>query len=211
MRGICMNSLKHLHQIYRRCSFSSYFLKQWFPTFCRNARCTIHRYVVASSPSGSEPNRQHEHFVGAWMSLTVILQRCVSLHVFMRIQTSESSFALVSQDYGGFLTLMMLKSTEKLIRCAAAQAPVIDWSMYGESSHSSALTAPLLSNTPQGRGNLYYFSRRSADYRHFCVFILQGVSSGWCDFNYPQVLLSGVRTYWSLGWKASFPGTSAEF
>lgn len=27
---------------------------------------------------------------------------------------------------------MMLKSTEKLIRCAAAQAPVIDWSMYGE-------------------------------------------------------------------------------
>ncbi|XP_041637701.1 inactive dipeptidyl peptidase 10-like isoform X3 [Cheilinus undulatus] len=34
------------------------------------------------------------------------------------------------EDYGGFLTLMMLKSTEKLIRCAAAQAPIIDWSMY---------------------------------------------------------------------------------
>ncbi|XP_023282846.1 inactive dipeptidyl peptidase 10-like isoform X1 [Seriola lalandi dorsalis] len=34
------------------------------------------------------------------------------------------------EDYGGFLTLMMLKSTERLIRCAAAQAPVIDWSMY---------------------------------------------------------------------------------
>lgn len=41
--------------------------------------------------------------------------------------------AFVQQDYGGFLTLTMLKSTEKLIRCAAAQAPVIDWSMYGES------------------------------------------------------------------------------
>ncbi|XP_074521060.1 inactive dipeptidyl peptidase 10-like isoform X2 [Halichoeres trimaculatus] len=34
------------------------------------------------------------------------------------------------EGYGGFLTLMMLKSTEKLIRCAAAQAPIIDWSMY---------------------------------------------------------------------------------
>ncbi|XP_026157840.1 inactive dipeptidyl peptidase 10-like [Mastacembelus armatus] len=34
------------------------------------------------------------------------------------------------EDYGGFLTLMMLKSTERLIRCAAAQAPVIDWTMY---------------------------------------------------------------------------------
>ncbi|XP_037552726.1 inactive dipeptidyl peptidase 10 [Nematolebias whitei] len=33
------------------------------------------------------------------------------------------------EGYGGYLTLMMLKS-EKLIRCAAAQAPVIDWTMY---------------------------------------------------------------------------------
>lgn len=36
------------------------------------------------------------------------------------------------QDYGGFLTLTMLKSTDGLIRCAAAQAPVVDWTMYGE-------------------------------------------------------------------------------
>ncbi|XP_058468307.1 inactive dipeptidyl peptidase 10-like isoform X1 [Solea solea] len=34
------------------------------------------------------------------------------------------------EDYGGFLTLTMLKSTEWLLRCAAAQAPIIDWSMY---------------------------------------------------------------------------------
>lgn len=51
------------------------------------------------------------------------------------------------QDYGGYLALMMLKSTEKLIRCAALQAPVIDWSMYGEQSlHMS----PVLSHSPQG-------------------------------------------------------------
>lgn len=36
------------------------------------------------------------------------------------------------QDYGGFVALMMLRSTEKLVRCAATQTPVIDWSMYGE-------------------------------------------------------------------------------
>ncbi|XP_067356170.1 inactive dipeptidyl peptidase 10-like isoform X2 [Channa argus] len=34
------------------------------------------------------------------------------------------------EDYGGFLALTMLKSTEGLIRCAAAQAPVIDWTTY---------------------------------------------------------------------------------
>lgn len=39
---------------------------------------------------------------------------------------------LLQQDYGGYLALMMLKSTEGLIRCAAAQAPIVDWTMYGE-------------------------------------------------------------------------------
>ncbi|XP_028286372.1 inactive dipeptidyl peptidase 10-like [Parambassis ranga] len=34
------------------------------------------------------------------------------------------------QGYGGYLALMMLKSTERLIRCAAALAPVADWTMY---------------------------------------------------------------------------------
>lgn len=42
-----------------------------------------------------------------------------------------------SQDYGGFVTLVMLKSTERLIRCAATRAPVIDWSMYGEQSSAA--------------------------------------------------------------------------
>ncbi|XP_028988707.1 inactive dipeptidyl peptidase 10-like isoform X2 [Betta splendens] len=34
------------------------------------------------------------------------------------------------KNYGGFITLTILKSTERLIRCAAAQAPIIDWTMY---------------------------------------------------------------------------------
>lgn len=46
----------------------------------------------------------------------------------------------VCQDYGGFLTLTMLKSTERMIRCAAAQAAVVDWTTYGEQK----LLLPLL-------------------------------------------------------------------
>ncbi|XP_054479725.1 inactive dipeptidyl peptidase 10-like isoform X2 [Anoplopoma fimbria] len=42
----------------------------------------------------------------------------------------HSRVGVFGEDYGGFLTLTMLKSTEKLIRCAAAQAPITDWSMY---------------------------------------------------------------------------------
>uniref|UniRef100_A0A671YDK8 Inactive dipeptidyl peptidase 10-like n=1 Tax=Sparus aurata TaxID=8175 RepID=A0A671YDK8_SPAAU len=57
------------------------------------------------------------------------------------------------EDYGGFLTLMMLKSTEKLIRCAAAQAPVIDWTMYGEQSFIYLL----FFNPPCRDMEAYYF------------------------------------------------------
>uniref|UniRef100_A0A8D0ARX6 Inactive dipeptidyl peptidase 10-like n=1 Tax=Sander lucioperca TaxID=283035 RepID=A0A8D0ARX6_SANLU len=47
------------------------------------------------------------------------------------------------EDYGGFLALTMLKSTEKLIRCAAVQAPVTDWSMYASAFSERYLGSPL--------------------------------------------------------------------
>lgn len=39
---------------------------------------------------------------------------------------------LPMQDYGGFITLKMLKQMEQPIRCAATLAPIIDWSLYGK-------------------------------------------------------------------------------
>ncbi|XP_035492759.2 inactive dipeptidyl peptidase 10-like isoform X1 [Scophthalmus maximus] len=46
------------------------------------------------------------------------------------------------EDYGGFLALTMLKSTERLVRCAAAQAPVTDWSMYASAFSERYLGSP---------------------------------------------------------------------
>ncbi|KAA8579421.1 hypothetical protein FQN60_006514 [Etheostoma spectabile] len=57
------------------------------------------------------------------------------------------------EDYGGFLALTMLKSTEKLIRCAAVQAPVTDWSMY-----ASAVSERYL-GSPSAEKNRYQASR----------------------------------------------------
>ncbi|XP_008323283.1 inactive dipeptidyl peptidase 10-like isoform X2 [Cynoglossus semilaevis] len=57
------------------------------------------------------------------------------------------------KDYGGFLTLMMLKSTERLIRCAAAQTPIVDWSMY-----ASAFSERYL-GFPSAENNRYQASR----------------------------------------------------
>uniref|UniRef100_A0A3Q3BB99 Inactive dipeptidyl peptidase 10-like n=1 Tax=Kryptolebias marmoratus TaxID=37003 RepID=A0A3Q3BB99_KRYMA len=62
--------------------------------------------------------------------LEQIHQRLGSVDVDDQIAALE--YVMVHQGgYGGYLTLMMLKA-EKPIRCAAAQAPIIDWTMYGE-------------------------------------------------------------------------------
>lgn len=44
---------------------------------------------------------------------------------------------LCVQGYGAYLTLMMLKSTDSIFRCACAVSPVTDWKLYGESSRTA--------------------------------------------------------------------------
>ncbi|KAK1876587.1 Inactive dipeptidyl peptidase 10 [Dissostichus eleginoides] len=46
------------------------------------------------------------------------------------------------EDYGGYLALMMLKSTENLIKCAAVQAPITDWSLYASTVSERYLGSP---------------------------------------------------------------------
>ncbi|XP_068165208.1 inactive dipeptidyl peptidase 10-like isoform X2 [Antennarius striatus] len=78
------------------------------------------------------------------------------------------------EDYGGYLTLMMLKSTEKLIRCAAAQAPVIDWSMYASAFSERFFGSPsteenryqvskVLSNMRGLQGGTLFLAHGTAD------------------------------------------------
>ncbi|XP_061572278.1 inactive dipeptidyl peptidase 10-like [Cololabis saira] len=42
----------------------------------------------------------------------------------------RSRVGVFGEGYGGYVALMMLKSTERLIRCEAVQAPITDWTIY---------------------------------------------------------------------------------
>lgn len=42
------------------------------------------------------------------------------------------------QGYGAYLTLMMLKSTDNIFKCACVMSPVTDWKLYGEYTDSAA-------------------------------------------------------------------------
>ncbi|KAM6945787.1 inactive dipeptidyl peptidase 10-like [Aplochiton taeniatus] len=46
------------------------------------------------------------------------------------------------KGYGGYVTLMMLRSTESLIQCAAVQAPIVDWTMYASAFSERYLGLP---------------------------------------------------------------------
>ncbi|XP_059183662.1 inactive dipeptidyl peptidase 10-like isoform X2 [Centropristis striata] len=78
------------------------------------------------------------------------------------------------EDYGGYLTLMMLKSTEKLIRCAAAQSPVTDWTMYASAFSERYFGSPsddenryqasrVLTNMKSLQGGSLFLSHGTAD------------------------------------------------
>ncbi|KAK9524151.1 hypothetical protein VZT92_018012 [Zoarces viviparus] len=78
------------------------------------------------------------------------------------------------EDYGGFLALTMLKSTEKLIGCAAAQAPVTDWSIYASAFSERYLGSPsteetayqaskVLSNMKGLQGGTLFLAHGTAD------------------------------------------------
>uniref|UniRef100_A0A4W6DJI6 Dipeptidyl peptidase like 10 n=1 Tax=Lates calcarifer TaxID=8187 RepID=A0A4W6DJI6_LATCA len=97
------------------------------------------------------------------------------------LDANGTSLMSLHQDYGGFLMLMMLKSTERLIRCAATQAPVIDWSMYA-SPRSSALKLDLSPSCGINPADTYlhvlFFSTANVHFQHSAELIKHLIKIG---------------------------------
>ncbi|KAJ8252775.1 hypothetical protein GJAV_G00205420 [Gymnothorax javanicus] len=64
----------------------------------------------------------------------------------------NSRIGIFGKDYGGYVTLMMLKSAENLFKCAVAMSPVTDWKLY-----ASAFSERYL-GMPAGEDDKYQFS-----------------------------------------------------
>uniref|UniRef100_A0A8C1HG57 Uncharacterized protein n=1 Tax=Cyprinus carpio carpio TaxID=630221 RepID=A0A8C1HG57_CYPCA len=50
----------------------------------------------------------------------------------------QTRIGVFGRGYGGYVALLMIKSTENLFKCAAAMSPVADWSLYEMTSHSGS-------------------------------------------------------------------------
>ncbi|XP_048835537.1 inactive dipeptidyl peptidase 10-like isoform X1 [Brienomyrus brachyistius] len=64
----------------------------------------------------------------------------------------HTRIGIFGKDYGGYITLMMLKSTDTLVKCAASMSPVTDWKLY-----ASAFSERYL-GMPAKNDNRYQFS-----------------------------------------------------
>ncbi|KAM8902863.1 inactive dipeptidyl peptidase 10-like isoform 2-T2 [Spinachia spinachia] len=90
------------------------------------------------------------------------------------------------ENYGGFLALTMLTSTEQLIGCAAAQAPVTDWSMY-----ASAFSERYL-GSPSTEENAYQASRVRSDIKGLqggTLFLAHGTADANVHFQHSAELI----------------------
>ncbi|MEQ2229130.1 hypothetical protein ILYODFUR_015754, partial [Ilyodon furcidens] len=55
----------------------------------------------------------------------------------------RTRIAVFGKGYGAYLTLMMLKSTDSLVKCACAMSPVTDWKLYASAFSERYLGMPL--------------------------------------------------------------------
>ncbi|XP_077578208.1 inactive dipeptidyl peptidase 10-like [Stigmatopora nigra] len=90
------------------------------------------------------------------------------------------------EDYGGYLTLMLLRSTEGMIRCAAAQSPVVDWTMY-----ASAFSERYF-GLPSFEENIYQMSKVLPDLRGLqggTLFLAHGTADANVHFQHSAELI----------------------
>uniref|UniRef100_A0AAQ5XZI4 Dipeptidyl peptidase like 10 n=1 Tax=Amphiprion ocellaris TaxID=80972 RepID=A0AAQ5XZI4_AMPOC len=55
----------------------------------------------------------------------------------------RTRIAVFGKGYGAYITLMMLKSTDSLFKCASAMSPVTDWKLYASAFSERYLGMPL--------------------------------------------------------------------
>ncbi|TNN53562.1 Inactive dipeptidyl peptidase 10 [Liparis tanakae] len=55
----------------------------------------------------------------------------------------RTRIAVFGKGYGAYVTLMMLKSTDSLFKCACAMSPVTDWKLYASAFSERYLGLPL--------------------------------------------------------------------
>nr|XP_061802533.1 inactive dipeptidyl peptidase 10-like [Nerophis lumbriciformis] len=90
------------------------------------------------------------------------------------------------EDYGGYLTLMLLKSTEGMIRCAAAQSPVVDWTMYASAFSERYFGLPSIEE------NRYQMSKVLPDMRGLqggTLFLAHGTADANVHFQHSAELI----------------------
>ncbi|XP_016376417.1 inactive dipeptidyl peptidase 10-like [Sinocyclocheilus rhinocerous] len=64
------------------------------------------------------------------------------LIIILQLQSSDISFLLSSQGFGGYLGLKMLTATDQMFKCAAVMAPITDFKLYSAAFSERYLGLP---------------------------------------------------------------------
>uniref|UniRef100_A0A3B3WNV7 Dipeptidyl peptidase like 10 n=1 Tax=Poecilia mexicana TaxID=48701 RepID=A0A3B3WNV7_9TELE len=84
------------------------------------------------------------HEVHQRLGTVDVQDQIAALEFMMKLSyIDRSRIAVFGQGYGGYLALMMLKSTDGLVKCAAAMSPVTDWRLYASAFSERYLGLPV--------------------------------------------------------------------
>uniref|UniRef100_A0A3B3U694 Dipeptidyl peptidase like 10 n=1 Tax=Poecilia latipinna TaxID=48699 RepID=A0A3B3U694_9TELE len=83
------------------------------------------------------------HEVHQRLGTVDVQDQIAALDMLTSLPLSLDSPVCRVQGYGGYLALMMLKSTDSLVKCAAAMSPVTDWRLYASAFSERYLGLPV--------------------------------------------------------------------
>uniref|UniRef100_A0A9J8AEW9 Dipeptidyl-peptidase 10 (Non-functional) n=1 Tax=Cyprinus carpio carpio TaxID=630221 RepID=A0A9J8AEW9_CYPCA len=69
----------------------------------------------------------------------------------------RTRIGVFGRGYGGYIALLLIKSTESLFKCAAAMSPVTDWNLYASAFSERYLGFPLQDDSRYQHYSLYFF------------------------------------------------------
>uniref|UniRef100_A0A673HZF7 Uncharacterized protein n=1 Tax=Sinocyclocheilus rhinocerous TaxID=307959 RepID=A0A673HZF7_9TELE len=86
----------------------------------------------------------------------------------LQLQSSDISFLLSSQGFGGYLGLKMLTATDQMFKCAAVMAPITDFKLYNANMLFFLQAASLLDDIHKLKDENFLLIHGTADARvHF--------------------------------------------
>ncbi|KAJ3591896.1 hypothetical protein NHX12_007026, partial [Muraenolepis orangiensis] len=130
------------------------------------------------------------HEIHQRLGIAEVQDQIAAVEYMMKLPyIDHTRIAVYGRGYGAYLTLMMLKSTDGLFKCACAVSPVTDWKLYASAFSERYLGTPLWDDSR------YQFSsalQNAQAFREQTLMLVHGTADANVHFQHTAELIKNL-------------------